>query len=1836
MKLKRIMASMLAICMVLSTIYPVAFAAPSSVVVVETTDEFVENVASQTGEVEAEKTASLQGDYVAKIGNVEYANATEVISALNAASGEVTVEIYGKLETGGFGLNNSNITKLSFVAESDDAEICVDGVSYIDVRNTNYPIEYTGLTLSHINAGQNIEGFLPQYFSTYNGGNVTYTECTFPNGVTACGSVADTTYTFTKCIFNNTTSGLYSLWIYGNSTNVVVNGGEFCGVRGIKMYSEGSDDFSSLSVSGATFFDTITEKHAVVLTKGESITLTDNTFNNTTGIVQIANDSPASINGKTVTIDGTEYIVDRDNFTLEEVTPAEPEVIEIYDWEDLKELDARVESGDMLEGVTVKLMNDINLYEMGEGGEPVTFNPIGANKAYFKGTFDGQGHSIKNMYQSGWALGYDWYNYGSIGLFAYLWNATVKDLTIENAECLVEGGNVAAIAGSAWGDCTFENITVKNSTFATYNNRAAGIVGYTGGEGTMTFKDITVDENTVIAGLWGSFDSSLGGLIGSIQDPTKIVIEDTTVKCRLDAYNDCTAAYKYYAYRMCGMLIGKMPVDSDNKPVLDNVSIANVEVEFDKWANYTYVRNGTDNENWKRVEAGYAYDGVDLSTYADPDYNSITFESLFGGQQYGSYGQSEHEDVEVTYAYVAKNGDDNYWTLTEALSNANAGDTIILIADVDEDVTISQAPDVKITIDGNNNTMTGTITVDGKSARYETAGLTIKNINFDATNISKDASINLGGKNNTNIRYTSNVTVENCSFSGTYKTNGAEKVGIKTYTGGDHNLVVKGCTATGMHSLVQLNNVEKGLEITDCTITDSKNGISIGNSTGVTIDNCNITADGYGIRANGEDAYTTTVSDCTITAELPIVVRKTTAAYALALEGTNSLTATNEKGFQVIFTTGDDGTYDTPANIFTITGADDLTVFPVYAAQIGDDKFGTLSAAITAAQPNDTIVLLANITEDVTVNKSITIDGKKSDTENYSYTGGISVSGSSSAVTVKNVNFVGGANYAITTNTIKSITVENCTASGYDYGFLYANKSTPTVKVKNVTVNGVNYGFHWVYGTTATLENVTMTNVYYGLYIQNYAGKTVTLKNCNISSIGIWERSGSSGVQTFKFEGSNTVSTLSNSQYAKYVLADDAELTAPEGSAVTASNDAYFVKYVDGTYKSVKAIAQIGDVKYESLAEAFAEGGDIVLLSDVELAKTITVKKDASLDLNGKTISGTCNASQAHMFMVNNGATMTIEDSSAEKTGKITFDGTGTAGWIVDVEGALVLESGTLEMTGDYNIGYAVDVRPNAWGTAYTTPTTFVMNGGKIINTDDGGVRVASTSSETYSNISASFTMNGGEINVARDGVFIQQSNAAWDVLSFTMNNGTITAGLSPVRLYGPAATSYVNGEDCLDITLNGGTLNHTDTESSTAAWIVQDIIRANGGATVDEFMKDSSVTASAAFAEANVAEGYSWVRIGNKYQLQILGGYVFVVDPEETVLVEGDNETFTVDVKVASDKVDTFYSAEYIVKYDATLLTCEEDNNTNDFDETVGIISLETLRYNGKVGESIETLTFTAKKFELTKETEIEVTGSVLATQFDSITGNSVEAGKGTGVVVMKETLEVTVGEGLEGANVAYNGTDYVISVAEGNQGKQNTIKYTINDVENEVVLPAGTNEYTIDGDDIVGNMTFVLTDTFIVTVIGPYVEGYALVLVEGTADGYTYDGHQMFKINRATEGATVNYGGRYGWLVDGRAISGTEEEVLATIKENAYKAITAGGVSKPVETTCDVNSCFVKDGKINFQDVTAAYACQRVDFALTEADMYYFMELYLASDVNCDGIVNVLDTAMISNSYK
>lgn len=314
----------------------------------------------------------------------------------------------------------------------------------------------------------------------------------------------------------------------------------------------------------------------------------------------------------------------------------------------------------------VTLKDDIDLYcedtSESADGDPVTFRPIGdhSKDGTFEGTFDGQGHTISNLYQNGWDLEYEWGSYGSYGLFGNVNDATIKNLVISGAESYIEGGDVGGITGSATGTCVFEDIVIKDSVFATYNNGNGGIIAWSGA-GTYNFKNITIADDVVLAGLWGSFDSSIGGIVGQAEPGATYNFKNVDIACRIDAYNDCTASYDHYNYRMCGMIIGRLEetttIDGSNYPDTSkyNIKCKDVTVTYGEWANYHYCEPtpGLNGGRGMRVEAGYAYDGLpadfDHSQCIDNHMNLIPFDQIFGGDQIAVKGLKTYDGVTVIY-----------------------------------------------------------------------------------------------------------------------------------------------------------------------------------------------------------------------------------------------------------------------------------------------------------------------------------------------------------------------------------------------------------------------------------------------------------------------------------------------------------------------------------------------------------------------------------------------------------------------------------------------------------------------------------------------------------------------------------------------------------------------------------------------------------------------------------------------------------------------------------------------------------------------------------------------------------------------------------------------------------------------------------------------------------------------------------------------------------------------------------------------------------------------------------------------------------------------------------
>ncbi|MBR4086790.1 MAG: right-handed parallel beta-helix repeat-containing protein, partial [Clostridia bacterium] len=197
----------------------------------------------------------------------------------------------------------------------------------------------------------------------------------------------------------------------------------------------------------------------------------------------------------------------------------------------------------------------------------------------------------------------------------------------------------------------------------------------------------------------------------------------------------------------------------------------------------------------------------------------------------------------VSEGTVATIGEAEFTSLQEAIDETAKEEgtyEIKLIPGViEESVTIVQKAGVYLTVTGapEGTTLKGTITVDGQSAQIANQSVTIDGVDIEAAAGGNCIFIPGGGS-----RYSRNLTVKNCDFTG----EGA--VGIKQSTAGCINWLIQNCSADEtMHSLVQVVNVA-GLVIDGCTVR-SKNGINLNSSSDVEIKNSTVEVRGYAVRA---------------------------------------------------------------------------------------------------------------------------------------------------------------------------------------------------------------------------------------------------------------------------------------------------------------------------------------------------------------------------------------------------------------------------------------------------------------------------------------------------------------------------------------------------------------------------------------------------------------------------------------------------------------------------------------------------------------------------------------------------------------------------------------------------------------------------------------------------------------------------------------------------------------------------------------------------------------------------------------------------------------------------
>ena len=278
----------------------------------------------------------------------------------------------------------------------------------------------------------------------------------------------------------------------------------------------------------------------------------------------------------------------------------------------------------------------------------------------------------------------------------------------------------------------------------------------------------------------------------------------------------------------------------------------------------------------------------------------------------------------------------------------NAASTRAALAEIK----ILQKAGVNLTIDGCGYKFEGAITVDGNGRSTGAETLTFTNIKFytahttNFTFINAPSKMKINGKDRYN--YSHNVTIDGCSFEFNGDGNVTE-IGSASFTG-TYNLRMRNCTATNMHSLLQVQSCDNTAVVDNVQAINCKNGISFGNTAYPTLTNATITTRAYGVRGDGNASRgNLVIKNSNISAAQPVVIRKvTTDGYSVALEGKNTL---NPAGlYHVIFTSGsDDAAPVAPTKTWSISGAEGYNVFPVEeGAPIYASSEQQISTAINA------------------------------------------------------------------------------------------------------------------------------------------------------------------------------------------------------------------------------------------------------------------------------------------------------------------------------------------------------------------------------------------------------------------------------------------------------------------------------------------------------------------------------------------------------------------------------------------------------------------------------------------------------------------------------------------------------------------------------------------------------------------------------------------------------------------------------------------------------------------------------------------------------------------------
>ena len=371
-----------------------------------------------------------------------------------------------------------------------------------------------------------------------------------------------------------------------------------------------------------------------------------------------------------------------------------------------------------------------------------------------------------------------------------------------------------------------------------------------------------------------------------------------------------------------------------------------------------------------------------------------------------------------------------------------------------------------------------------------------------------------------------------------------------------------------------------------------------------------------------------------------------------------------------------------------------------------------LADAVKSTSTYDVVKLGANIelTAPLTVEKSITIDGTKDATSNYTltYTGAtgnraITVESTSAGVnlTINNLTVAATAQRGINYNTNGKLTLNNVTVGSTSACPTYAvnlpgSSDDAVVSIENCTLYGQNVVNVWGEDMTITITDTGLYCVdnnasegYAAIFLNNVPGDAaaegtvVSIEGGSVNLTG--SEAGDShkfinGTSTGKINVSNppggaiatpvaVIRYPGNTAYSFYSLQDAVDY-ANTGDTVTMLTDADDAVAIptgvnldkNGYCNGVSA--KIGNTKYETLADAVAaaqDGDTIVLTKNND--EDVTVGEEITIDPDGNSYSGTITGTNGLAAVLVNGEYVLQEPANVSVNK--SFSNVDTEDWVV-------------------------------------------------------------------------------------------------------------------------------------------------------------------------------------------------------------------------------------------------------------------------------------------------------------------------------------------------------------------------------------------------------------------------------------------------------------------------------------------------------------------------------------------------------------------------------------------